>query len=130
MKTVIRRVLFAAVLGLTIPGTLPATPNAAAWVRETLIGANAEHYFSYIFERHQPGSYYAFTDVFRLCTFSLRDGSLVEDTTLCRTAYGACCRTHGCGGCISWFFLLLSGLWKDKPEIESGLQVHWEKSWV
>jgi hypothetical protein len=70
-----------------MPGTGSATPDPAIWIRETLIGANEEYYFSYILERHYPGTYFAFTDVLHLCTFSLCDGSLVADTTLCRTAH-------------------------------------------
>jgi hypothetical protein len=68
----------AALLALA-PSSASATPEAATWHRASLIGENAEHYFRWMAERSQPGSYYTYTETLRFQKVRKSDLAVVED---------------------------------------------------
>jgi hypothetical protein len=46
--------------------TANATPNAATWRRQTLVGENADYFFRYVAIREYPASYYSYRQTLRL----------------------------------------------------------------
>lgn len=65
-----------------------ATPAKAIWKREIFISYNNTHYYSYLIERNQPGSYYHYTDSGFLCKYLIKNGE-TEKKILLRRIYHA-----------------------------------------
>jgi hypothetical protein len=75
MRAVRIAIAFASVLMAAMAG---ATPNAATWRRETLIGENAEYYFRYVTISENPASYYSYRRTLRLEKVRKSDAEVVE----------------------------------------------------
>jgi hypothetical protein len=70
-----------------IATTAGATPDAATWRRQTLLGENAEHYFRYVGISENPGSYYQYRRTLRLEKVRKADVGVVEQFPLRDVAY-------------------------------------------
>jgi hypothetical protein len=81
---------FAAVL---IVGMALATPNAATWRRQTLVGENAEYYFRYVTTSENPASYYSYRRTLRLERVRKSDLRVVDQFPLSDVSYSQDPRT-------------------------------------
>lgn len=73
------------ILIATIAG---ATPEAATWRRQTLVGENAEYYFRYVAISENPDSYYDYRRKLRLEKVRKVDLRVVEQVPLRDVTYG------------------------------------------
>jgi len=64
-----------------------ATPEAATWRRQTLLGQNAEHFFRYVTVSVHPGSYYSYSRTLRLEKVRKADLRIVESFLLRDVTY-------------------------------------------
>jgi hypothetical protein len=64
-----------------------ASPTAATWRREILLGTNAEHYFVWVAEWGQPGSYFGASASVMMEKRRLWDSEVVEDTLVYSMRY-------------------------------------------
>jgi hypothetical protein len=64
-----------------------ATPEAARWRRQTLVGQNAGHFFRYVTTSEHPGSYYAYSRTLRLEKVRKADFEVVESFVLRSVSY-------------------------------------------
>ena len=73
-----------ALLGILAPRVAHATPEAAEWHRETLVGENRDFYFALRATRTYPGSYYAYSEELSLVKVAKANRSIAETVTLQR----------------------------------------------
>ncbi|RKZ83868.1 MAG: hypothetical protein DRR19_18510 [Candidatus Parabeggiatoa sp. nov. 1] len=85
MKNIFTRVVSLCVLVCTIQ--VWATPGSATWKREILMGCNDTHFYSYVIEMHQPGSYYEETYILSLAKYTIATGELVDKTIIRKTRH-------------------------------------------
>ncbi len=78
-------VLVAGLLVLT--SIARATPEAATWRRQTLVGQNPEYFFRYVAESVHPGSYYTYSRTLRLEKVQKSDLKIVESFVLRDVTY-------------------------------------------
>jgi hypothetical protein len=64
-----------------------ATPNAATWRRQTLVGENAEYFFRYVTVSENPAEYYSFRRTLRLEKVGKSDLRVVEQVPLRDVSY-------------------------------------------
>jgi hypothetical protein len=64
-----------------------ATPEESVWRRMTLLGINNQHYFAYVVERKNPGSYYDYTDRVLVEKYHIKTNRLTETLLVRETAY-------------------------------------------
>jgi hypothetical protein len=64
-----------------------ATPEAATWRRQTLVGENVEYYFRYVAIGEHPASHYAYSRTLRLEKVRKSDLKIVEKVSLRDAAY-------------------------------------------
>jgi hypothetical protein len=64
-----------------------ATPEAATWRRQTLIGENAGHFFRYVTVSDHPGIYYRYSRTLRLEKVRKSDLRVVESILLRSVTY-------------------------------------------
>lgn len=64
-----------------------ATPGSSTWKRQVLVGCNYSHFYSYLIERNQPGSYYEYFDTLSLAQYAITTGELVKQTVIRKTHY-------------------------------------------
>lgn len=75
-------------LGLAIfASTALATPDAATWRRQTLVGENAEYFFRYVAVSENPASYYSYRRTLRLEKVRKSDSKVVEEFPLRDVSY-------------------------------------------
>jgi hypothetical protein len=72
---------------LVLAGIADATPEAATWRRQTLIGQNGEHFFRYVAVSDHPGSYYYYARTLRLEKVRKSDLRVVESIVLMDVSY-------------------------------------------
>ena len=78
-------ILFA---GLLVLGAVArATPEAATWRRQTLIGDNGRHFFRYVTISDHPGLYYTYSRTLRLEKVRKSDFRIVESVVIQRSTY-------------------------------------------
>jgi hypothetical protein len=83
-----RVLAFGPVAGLVVLVALAsATPDAATWRRQTLLGQNADYYFRYVSISEHPASYYQYSRSLRLEKIRKADRRIVETIRLSGTAY-------------------------------------------
>ena len=70
-----------------IPGVATATPGAATWERQALVGENAEYFFRYVTVSENPADYYAYRRTLRLEKVRKFDLRVVEQFPLRDAAY-------------------------------------------
>jgi len=62
-----------------------ATPDSSTWRREVLVGCNDSHFYSYLIEQRNPGSYYKYIETLSLAQYAITTGKLVEQTVIRKT---------------------------------------------
>jgi len=67
--------------------TVYATPSAATWQRESLIGCNEKYFYTFIMERNNPASYYEYTEIFSLAQYEIANSQLVNKTVIRKTRH-------------------------------------------
>lgn len=78
---------------VTLMGTLifititHATPSAATWQRESLIGCNEKYFYTFILERNNPASYFEYTETFSLAQYEIAGGKLTNKTVIRKTRH-------------------------------------------
>jgi hypothetical protein len=72
---------------LLIAAEATATPNAATWRRQTLVGENADFFFRYVTVSENPAEYYSYTRSLRLEKVRKSDLSVVDRVPLREVAY-------------------------------------------
>ncbi len=77
-----------------------ATPNAATWRRQTLVGENAEYFFRYVTVSENPANYGSFRRALRLEKVRKSDVRVVERTPLRDVSYAQD---------------MQSGIWSERP---------------
>lgn len=76
-----------AAVGLVLAGAALATPDAATWRRQTLVGDNARHFFRYVASGEQPGTYYSYSRSLRLEKVRKADLRVMETFVLQNVTY-------------------------------------------
>jgi hypothetical protein len=71
----------------TLTTDATATPDAATWRRQTLVGENAEYFFRYVTISENPASYYSFRRTLRLEKVRKSDLRVVEQVPLRDVSY-------------------------------------------
>lgn len=69
------------------PHASTATPDAANWHRETLLGDNDDSYFQYVTWSFHPGSYYAYRQTYALQRISKATLEVLEEIPLREVSY-------------------------------------------
>ena len=72
---------------LALAATATASPDAATWRRQSLLGEDAEYFFRYVTVSENPHTHYAFRRTQRLEKVRKSDLSIAEHFTLRDVAY-------------------------------------------
>lgn len=64
-----------------------ATPEKRSWHREKLLGANEKEFYYLRTERDNPGSYYEYTDRFKICRAPRENPAVVEEILIREVHY-------------------------------------------
>lgn len=72
---------------LVLTAIAGATPDAASWRRQMLIGQNAEHFFRYVAVSDHPASYYSYSRTLRIEKVLKLDSRVVESVVLAEVTY-------------------------------------------
>jgi len=87
-NAMIRRLAIGMFVGvLVLAGIAGATPDAATWRRQTLLGQNADYFFRYVAISDNPGSYYTYSRALRLEKVRKTDFKIVESFVLRNVTY-------------------------------------------
>ena len=87
-KAIMRVAAFILALALyTLAPPLWASPDASRWQRMTLLGTNEAHYFAYVAERENPGSYYDYTTRVVIEKYHSKTNRRISRNIIQETAY-------------------------------------------
>jgi hypothetical protein len=87
-NVMIRRLATGMLLGiLVLVGIAGASPDAATWRRQTLLGQNQDYFFRYVAVSDNPGSYYTYSRALRLEKVRKADFKIVESFVLRNVTY-------------------------------------------
>lgn len=64
-----------------------ASPDKSQWRRMTLLGTNQQHYYAYVVERENPGSYYEYTVRSQIEKYHIKTNRLITATIIRETSY-------------------------------------------
>jgi hypothetical protein len=85
MQNIFRSVLFMGALLVTT--VTHATPSAAIWQRESLIGSNDKYFYTFLLERNNPATYFEYTETFSLAQYEIASRKLVNTTVIRKTRH-------------------------------------------